>query len=104
MEKWPSSMGVYRVYSPIGGASYVGFTRNLSGAYKRLLFELKLNACSYKALQSFWNEMSGVVSFEILEEYTPAAGYSEEEVDAHLQALLLKHQALHSAQPIQVQV
>ncbi|MDD3920028.1 MAG: hypothetical protein PHO41_02470 [Eubacteriales bacterium] len=104
MEQWPATMGVYRVYSPVNGDSFVGFTRNLNGTYKRLRFELKLNACSYKALQAFWNACCGTVEFEVLEQYEPVPGYSDEELDAHLQALMLKHQSQLSAKAIQVQI
>ena len=42
--------GIYRLYDAHGD-SFVGFSRNVDGTRKRLMFELKLNACSYKPLQ-----------------------------------------------------
>ena len=80
--------GIYRFYSD-DGRSYVGFSHNLEGARKRLGFELKLNACSYKPLQEFYNEKEGQLEFEILETYLPGDNMSDEEVDAHLRAKLI---------------
>ncbi|MDL2257618.1 GIY-YIG nuclease family protein [Eubacteriales bacterium OttesenSCG-928-K08] len=97
-------MGVYRVYCKQSGQSFVGFSRNIEGTRKRLRFELKLNACSYRPLQAFYNECKGDVEFEALEEYAPAPELLEEEVDAHLMAMLLRHKAALNAKPIQVQV
>jgi hypothetical protein len=97
-------MGVYRLYDPKSGTSYVGFSRNLEGTRKRLRFELKLNACSYKPLQEFSNACDNELCFEILETYCPDTDLSEEEVDAHLSAMLLRYREKLNAQPIQVQV
>ena len=96
-------MGVYRLYDEHTGRSFVGFSRYLTGTRKRLKFELKLNACSYKPLQAFYNAC-GELRFEVLEAYCPTAGLSEEEIDAHLTALALKYRERLSAQPIQVQI
>ena len=103
-QDWPQSMGVYRVYSLTSPECFVGFSRNLRGTYKRLRFELKLNACSYQALQQFYNVNNGNVDYEILEIYTPAAALSEEEVDAHLQALVYKYKAALQGKLIQQQI
>lgn len=97
-------MGVYRLYDPKGDISFVGFSRNLEGTRKRLRFELKLNACSYKPLQEFSNACNAELCFEILETYCPASGLTEEEVEAHLSAMLLRYKSKLNAQPIQVQV
>jgi len=103
MEQWPIKAGVYRIYAEQTGESYVGFTRNLNGTYKRLRFELKLNACSYKALQQFYNVHEDM-AFELLEVYDAPLSMSDEEVDAHLQALVFKHKAALNAQMIQMQI
>lgn len=96
-------MGVYRLYDERTGRSFVGFSRYLTGTRKRLKFELKLNACSYKPLQQFYNACGGLC-FEVLEPYCPAPGLSDEEIDAHLAALALKYREQLHAQPIQVQI
>ncbi|MDL2235766.1 hypothetical protein LJC07_06430 [Christensenellaceae bacterium OttesenSCG-928-L17] len=97
-------MGVYRLYHSERDISYIGFSRNLAGTKKRLRFELKLNACSYKPLQAFYNECGGDLTYEVLETYVPAEGMSEEEIDAHLQAILLRYQVKLKARPVQVQI
>lgn len=79
--------GIYRVYDPKDGASYIGFSYNVAGTLKRLRFELTLNACSYKALQDFWNQR-GELAFEELEAYMPEEGMDALEADAHLRAKL----------------
>ncbi len=99
--QWPEGMGVYRVYDPKSNEAYVGYSRNLRGTYKRLRFELKLNACSYKQLQAFYNERAGEVAFEPLELFTPPEGISEEETDARLFAMLYRHKANLHAKIIQ---
>lgn len=96
-------MGVYRLYDEKGDRSYVGYSRNLAATRKRLLFELKLNACSYKPLQAYYNQC-GALCFEVLESYIPPQGISELEIDAHLMAMLLKHKAALQAYTIQQQV
>lgn len=98
----PENMGVYRLYDAETGESFVGFSRHLAGARKRLLFELQLNACSYKPLQAFYNQC-GSLSFEVLEQYCPAPGETELEIDAHLTALTIKHKARLRAQLVQAQ-
>ncbi len=97
-------MGVYRLYDPADKVSFVGFSRNLEGTRKRLRFELKLNACSYKPLQEFSNACKNELCFEVLETYAPALTLSEEEVDAHLAAMLLRYKMKLNAHTIQVQV
>lgn len=97
-------MGVYRLYDPEGDVSFVGFTRSLEGIQKRLRFELTLNACSYRPLQEHYNACKGEMRFEVLEEYHPADGLSEEEVDAHLQALFLRHKARLNGRRLQVEI
>lgn len=97
-----TAMGVYRLYCPHTNESYVGFSRYLEGTRKRLRFELRLNACTYKPLQAFYNRCEGAVDFEVLETYKPGEALSEEEVDAHLMAMLLKHKVRLQAKQIQV--
>lgn len=97
-------MGVYRLHKVQDGQSFVGFTRNLTGTKKRLLFELKLNACSYKPLQAFYNEADGAVDFEVLETYAPPAGASDEEIDAYLQLHMLEQKGRLNAKLVQVEV
>lgn len=92
-------MGVYRLYDERSGQSFVGWSRNLAGAKKRLLFECKLNACPYVALQQAYTQCGGL-SFEVLETYKPNLGATDEELDAHLAALLVRHQQIHNATPI----
>ena len=67
MESRPLIAGIYRVFAPETGESFLGFTYNFEGTRKRLRFELTLNACPYKPLQLFWNERGGL-EFELLEE------------------------------------
>ena len=89
------------MYAPKTGESFVGFSRNLRGTRKRLRFELTLNACSYKALQSFYNENNGEVEFEVLELFDPTPMRSEEELDGHMHAMLYRHKVKHNARMIQ---
>lgn len=98
----PEIMGVYRLYNVETGESFVGFSRHLAGARKRLLFELQLNACSYKPLQALYNQ-HGSLSFEVLEEYWPTPGETELETDAHLTALMIRQKARLNARLVQVQ-
>ncbi|HWR23257.1 MAG TPA: hypothetical protein VN366_07235 [Feifaniaceae bacterium] len=92
--------GVYRLYDENSGKSFVGFSRNLAGIRKRLLFELKLNACPYTELQRAYAKYGGL-SFEILENCEAEAGMTDEELDAHLSALMLRYRQIHNAKPIQ---
>jgi len=98
-----TEMGVYRLYDEKTGGSFVGFSRYLSGTRKRLRFELRLNACPYKPLQAFYNACGGL-SFEVLEAYCPGPALSDEEIDAHLAAAVLKYKGKLNAQLIQIQV
>lgn len=102
MEK-SGSMGVYRLYHPEMDRSFLGFSRHVEATRKRLAFELKLNACSYKPLQAYYNQCKEL-QFEYVEEYCPAANETDLEIDAHLMALLLKHKAVLNAELIQMQV
>lgn len=102
--QYSSVMGVYRMYDPKSSVSYIGFSRNLESTRKRLRFELKLNACSYKPLQEFSNSCGGELCFEILETYEPDFTCAEEEIDAHLTAMLLRLKTSLNAKLIQVQV
>ncbi len=96
--------GIYRLYSD-DGWSYVGFSHNLEGTRKRLEFELKLNACSYKPLQESYNKNEGHLEFEILETYLPNDDMSDEEIDAHLRAkLIIWRQKLGNARLIQTSI
>lgn len=87
----PLTAGIYRVFDPNTGDSFIGFTLNFDGTRKRLRFELTLNACSYKPLQAFWNECGGL-EIELLEAYAPDPAMSDLEQDAHLRARLFAHQ------------
>ena len=80
--------GVYRVFDPDGGESYVGYSHNVDGTLKRLRFELALNACSYRPLQEFCNKHPGY-AMELMEEYSAPSGMTDEEADAHLMARCL---------------
>ncbi|MEL7610084.1 MAG: hypothetical protein AAGU74_11345 [Bacillota bacterium] len=76
-------MGVFCVRgSP--GKCFIGFSYNLESTFKRLRFELNMNACSYKALQSYWNAC-GPLEFCVLEEFVPEEG-SGDELDARIKA------------------
>jgi len=86
------SIGIYRLYDPKTEESFVGFSRNITGTLKRLRFELPLNACSYKELQTFWNERRGEVKMETLEEFSPPADMSDDALDEHLHRMLETHQ------------
>ncbi len=92
--------GVYRLYDTISGQSFVGFSRNLEGIKKRLLFECRLNACPYTALQRAYTECGGL-TFEVLETYEPGSGMTDEELDAHLTAFMVRYQQIYNAKPIQ---
>lgn len=87
MESRPLIAGIYRVFAPETGESFLGFTYNFEGTRKRLRFELTLNACPYKPLQLFWNERGGL-EFELLEAFAPEPALSELETEAHLRAKL----------------
>ncbi|MDO4568357.1 MAG: hypothetical protein Q4B99_05285 [Clostridia bacterium] len=80
--------GVYRLYDGCG-RSFVGFSRNVEGTRKRLMFELALNACSYKPLQELYNE-SGGLTFELLEEFSPESELDDVVMDAQLRARLYR--------------
>ena len=80
--------GIYRLYDAHGD-SFVGFSRNVDGTRKRLMFELKLNACSYKPWQDFYNKAGGL-TFELLEEYTPNGVEDDIVLDAQLHARMYK--------------
>ena len=96
--------GIYRLYSD-DGRSYVGFSHNLEGTRKRLECELKLNACSYRPLQEFYNDKKGRLEFEILETYSPNDDMSDEEIEAHLMAkLILWRQKLGNVRLIQTSI
>lgn len=91
--------GIYRLYYE-NADSYIGFSHNIEGTLKRLKFELKLNACSYKPLQSFYNEHGDELRFEVLEEFSPQEGIAplsamtdDAEYDAHIRARLFKWKA-----------
>lgn len=81
-------MGVYGYFAPDGRAR-IGFSRHVYATKKRLDFELKLNACSYKTLQQLYNEC-GALEFKLLDTYKPSADEADIVIDAHLKALLLK--------------
>lgn len=86
------AIGIYRLYDPITGESFVGFSRNIEGTLKRLRFELPLNACSYKVLQAFWNDHKGNVKMETLEEFSPPADMDDDALDEHLRKMLDEYQ------------
>ena len=92
--------GVYRLYDEASGQGFVGFSRNLAGIKKRLLFELKLNACPYTRLQRAYAEHGGL-TFEVLQTFEPGADMTDEELDAHLAALVVRFAQIHNATPIQ---
>lgn len=97
------SMGVYRFHSPAAAQSFIGFSRHMEATRKRMEFELRLNACSYKPLQLAFNSCGGM-QYECLELYLPSPGETDLEIDAHLMALLLKHKAMLDAELIQLQI
>ncbi len=92
-------MGVYRLYDAKTSESFVGFSRNLAGIKKRLLFELKLNACPYTDMQRRYNQCGGL-SFEVLHTYEPPNGETDEELDAHLLGLLEHYRQQYASKPI----
>ena len=76
-------IGIYCVRGSTGKC-FIGFSYNLNSTFKRLRFELTLNACSYKPLQSYWNAC-GPLEFCVLEEYAPEQQI-EDELDARIKA------------------
>ena len=92
-------MGVYRLYDFKTQQSFIGFSRNLAGIKKRMLFELTLNASPHAALQQAHRACGGL-TFEVLETYAPKQAQSDEELDAHLLALALRHQQVYRARII----
>ena len=92
--------GVYRLYDEKSGQSFVGYSRNLEGIKKRLMFECKLNACPYTALQRAYTECGGL-TFEVLETFAPDEGMTDEELDAHLLALVARYMQIHNAKSVQ---
>lgn len=95
-------MGIYRLYNPADGQSFIGFSRHIEGTRKRLTFELKLNACSYKPLQAFYNACGGELAFETLETFAPPPTMSDEEIDGYLLARMYYRKGQLGAQSIQV--
>lgn len=98
------SVGIYRFYHEEKGVSFVGFSWNLRGTWKRLRFELKANACSYKRLQEFYNACGGDLAYEVLEEIDPSQFASDRELEAYTQARLYHHKSLLRGQMIQTEV
>ena len=66
--KEPLVAGVYRVCDPVKRVSFIGYTFNVKGIFKRFRFELGLNSCSVKPLQVMYNLADGKVNMELLEE------------------------------------
>jgi hypothetical protein len=96
--------GIYRLYDKKSGQSFVGFTHHMEGTRKRLRFELKLNACSYKPLQAFFNACEDEMQFEPLERIETEPNMSDEQVEALLTARMLYHKAKLNALPVQVRI
>lgn len=101
METRKETVGIYRIYAEKTGESYVGFSRHIEGTFKRLRFELTLNACSYKPLQAFWNE-HGELKMEILEECHLVPTQSDEEHEGYLKARMFYHIGRLGAKAVQV--
>ncbi len=95
-------MGVYRLYNGKDSLSYIGFSHNIESTRKRLRFELKLNSCFNKELQKYYNDNNGELIFEVIETYTPNPCMSEEELDAHLLALLFRCKSKLNARFVQI--
>lgn len=100
MENRQETVGIYRLYDESTGESYVGFSCNIESTLKRLRFELTLNACSYKGLQSFWNERGGLKT-EILERCALTPGMSDEEREGYLKARMFFHIGRLGAKAVQ---
>ena len=81
--------GVYRVYEPISGESFIGYSYNVLGTFNRWKLEFAMNACTVRALQQFWNEHNGNIEMEILEKIplAPDTEPDPEELEDSLQAI-----------------
>ena len=60
--------GIYRLQDEANHISFIGYSFNIEGLFKRYRFELGLNACSVKPLQAMYNSAHGNVHMEILEQ------------------------------------
>lgn len=78
-------MGVYRIYDKKSGVSYLGYSHHVMGTFKRLRFELTLNANPNKPLQRLWNDTGGL-EMELLESVATSETMSDEEVESYLRA------------------
>ncbi len=95
-------MGIYRLHNGKDSISYIGFSHNLESTRKRLRFELKLNSCYNKELQKFYNDSNDELIFEVLETFSPTPSMNEEELDAHLHALLFRFKSKLNARLVQI--
>lgn len=80
--------GIYRVFKEGEATNFIGSSYNTMGTMKRLRFELTLNACSYKALQEYWNT-HGEMHFELYEAVERPQGMTDIEFEGLLYARLL---------------
>ena len=83
----PLTAGIYRVRDEEKKISFIGYSYNICGLFKRFRFELGLNACSVKPLQAMYNRAGGRVNMEILEEI-PVCGANDADGERHLKSAL----------------
>ena len=85
--------GVFCVYAPEdASACFLGFSPNVEGMWKRLLFELRLNACPYRQLQLFWNQQEQELQMEMLQALEGAHQMEVQEQDEALRQMLVLQQ------------
>jgi len=64
--------GAYRLVHDASGKSYVGTSPDVDAMKNRLLFQLKMGACSIKPLQDDWNRYGAdAFRYEVLELFKP---------------------------------
>jgi len=79
------------VYDPAIHVSYIGYSFNVKGIFKRFRFELGLNSCTVKPLQAMYNAAGGKVCMELLEQI-PAEDANDARAQKELESAMAKWQ------------
>lgn len=87
----PLIAGIYRIYDPEHGVSFIGYSFNVNGILKRFRFELGLNSCTHKPLQAMYNAAGGRVREDVLEEMSDCDA-NDSGAEARLTAAMQKWQ------------
>ena len=94
--------GIYRIYDAKRKIAYIGYSYNLTGILKRFRFELNLNMCTLKPLQTMFNESGKTAAMDVLERLNVKP--NDDGSEAIMQAALEKWQAALTAQGDTVKV